>query len=144
MIKRTIAVAMAVTCMGSVSQATTRPSAVTKGLPTYKVRVSAYAPVRQCTDGTPETYANNEKVKKSHYYTTVALSYDLARKFYYGKNFILIFEDGSEKKVVFRDKMPRRFKKTLRIDWLMPTVRHCRKFGIKKAVLIPCDDELEG
>lgn len=98
-----------------------------------KVTVTAYTNVRSCTDRTPNLTASMLKLNPGHYYKLIALSPDLAKRFRFGDKFAM--KAGNVWYLVeFQDVMPRGRNK---VDFLLPNLKRCRSFGVKKGLLTP-------
>jgi 3D (Asp-Asp-Asp) domain-containing protein len=106
---------------------------VLAALPVLRVRVTAYAPVPQCTKTiNPDITASGHRIVPADHYRLVAFSRDLGRHFRFGDRFLL--EIGEESFVVeYQDRMASRWRK--KIDFLMPTVGSCKEFGVQKGKL---------
>lgn len=107
-----------------------RPKAV------HGVTVTAYTNVPSCTDSTPNQTASLLKIRPKHYWRIIALSRDLAKHYKFGDKFEL-WVDGRVYFVEFQDVMAKRHKG--KIDFLLPSVEKCLKFGVNRGVLIPID-----
>ncbi len=119
------------------SGAATPSPAIQKNNSDLRVRVSAYAAVPKCTKRkNPHITASGYKIKSRDHYRLIALSPDLARNFKFGDLFRL--EVGGKSYLVsYRDKMPDRHKKA--IDFLLPTVKKCKQFGVVTGKLCPVE-----
>ncbi len=101
----------------------------------FQVRVSAYAADPRCTKRVhPHVTASAHRITKGDCYQMVALSPDLARRFRFGDCFRLQI-NHKVYNVRYQDKMPK--SRCRRVDFLLPSVRSCRRFGIRKATLTP-------
>lgn len=99
----------------------------------FQVRVSAYAADRRCTKRVqPYVTASEHRLTRHDCYRLVALSPDLARRFRFGDCFRLQVNHKAYI-VRYQDKMPKRGRG--RVDFLLPSIRSCKRFGIKKATL---------
>jgi 3D (Asp-Asp-Asp) domain-containing protein len=102
----------------------------------HKVTVSAYTNIIKCTDGNPNITASLLRIKPHHYWKVIALSPDLAKGYEFGDKFEL-WVNGKKYLVEFQDVMPPKHKN--KIDFLLPSVRRCREFGLNKGILIPVE-----
>ena len=101
----------------------------------FQVRVSAYAADPHCTKRVhPHITASDHRITRRDYYRLIALSPDLARRFKFGERFRLQI-NHKVYNVRYLDKMPKC--KPGRVDFLLPSIRSCKKFGIKEAILTP-------
>ena len=106
---------------------------VLAALPVLEVRVTAYAPVPRCTKTiNPDITASGHHIIPADHYRLVAFSPDLAKQFKFGDRFRL--EVGGKVLIVeYQDRMPGQRRK--KIDFLLPTVGSCKKFGVQKGKL---------
>lgn len=100
----------------------------------HRVTVTAYTNVPQCTDSTPDETASLLHIKPKHYWKLIALSRDLAEGCRFGDRFLLMV-NGRSYPVEFQDLMAARYRN--RIDFLLPSVNRCMRFGVREGVLIP-------
>ena len=112
------------------------PDSRVAGLPagSRHVTVTAYTNVPQCTDSTPDETASLLHIKPKHYWKLIALSRDLAAGHKFGDRFLLKV-NGWSYPVEFQDLMAARHRN--KIDFLLPSVGKCMRFGVKEGVLIP-------
>jgi 3D (Asp-Asp-Asp) domain-containing protein len=91
------------------------------------VTIYAYAPVRRCTDKTPHITASNQIVRPG----IIAVSRDVERDLdmQFGDK-VHIYGLGTFE---FQDRMHKRY--TRSVDVLLPTVKQCKKFGVKSGRL---------
>ena len=101
----------------------------------FQVRVTAYAADSRCTKRVrPYVTASAHRITKQDYYRLVALSPDLARGFRFGACFRLQMKHKVYN-VKYQDRMPKCNRG--RVDFLLPSFTSCKKFGVRKAILIP-------
>lgn len=102
-----------------------------------QVRVSAYAAVPSCTKPTnPRTCASEHHITSKDCYHLIALCPKLARHYQYGDVFIL--KVGKRRYwVKYEDRMSSRIRGPRSVDFLLPSIGACKKFGVKKAILTP-------
>ena len=101
----------------------------------FQVRVSAYAADPHCTKRVhPRVTASEHRITKQDCYRLVAFSPDLARRFRYGDCFLLQV-NHKVYTVRYQDKMPK--SKRGRVDFLLPSISSCKRFGVRKAILTP-------
>ncbi len=101
----------------------------------FQVRVTAYAANPHCTKRVhPSITASRHRISKHDYYRLIALSPDLARRYRYGTCFRLQIA-RKVYKVRYQDKMPRTQRR--RVDFLLPSIGSCKRFGVKRATLTP-------
>ena len=101
----------------------------------FQVRVTAYAANRRCTKRVhPDITASEHRIRKQDCYRLIALSPDLARHFRFGDSFRLQI-NRKVYKVRYQDKMPKTKRK--RVDFLLPSLRSCKNFGTRMAILTP-------
>ncbi|MDR3555689.1 MAG: hypothetical protein P4L55_13105 [Syntrophobacteraceae bacterium] len=105
----------------------------------FQVRVSAYAADRRCTKRFhPNVTASKHRITSQDCYRMVAFSPDLARQFRFGDRFRLQIKHKVYT-VRYQDRMP--WARRGRVDFLLPSVGSCRRFGIKRAILTPIKSE---
>jgi 3D (Asp-Asp-Asp) domain-containing protein len=102
----------------------------------HKVTVTAYTNSAKCADSNPNITASLLRIKPQHYWKVIALSRDLARGYEFGDKFEL-WVNGKKYLVEYQDVMPRKHKN--KIDFLLPSERKCREFGLNKGILIPLE-----
>lgn len=110
----------------STSQNAFEPEAITPE--PCPVTIYAYAPVRRCTDKTPHITASNQRVRPG----IIAVSRDVERDL--GMQFgdkVHIYGLGTFE---FQDRMNARYRRS--VDVLLPTVKECKKFGVKSGMLV--------
>lgn len=103
----------------------------------HRVTVTAYTNTsrsRSCISGRT---ASSLRIRSTHYWKLIALSPDLAKGYRFGDRFILRV-NGREYPVEYQDVMAKRHKR--KIDFLLPSVKQCRRFGVKGGVLVPEKD----
>jgi len=97
------------------------------------VKVTAYAAVPRCTKKiNPDITASGHRIKRRDHYHLIALSPDLGRGFIFGDRFRLEV-GGKSYFVEYSDKMPDQHREA--IDFLLPSVKVCKVFGIKTGKL---------
>lgn len=101
----------------------------------FQVRVTAYSADHRCTKRFhPDITASDHRIRRQDCYRLIALSPDLARRFRFGDCFRLQI-NRKVYNVKYQDKMPRTGRK--RVDFLLPSLGSCKRFGIRRAVLTP-------
>ncbi len=104
-----------------------------------QVRVTAYAANPHCTKRIhPYITASEHRLRPRDCYRLIALSSDLAKRYRFGDLFRLKI-NRKVYTVRYQDKMPG--SKHGRVDFLLPSLAKCKRFGIKRATLtlIPKD-----
>ncbi len=102
----------------------------------HQVTVTAYTNSPCCTNDKPNLTASSLEITPEHYKKIVALSPDLARNYEFGDQFYLHVR-GRSYLVEYQDKTSRRHKN--RIDFLLPSKKECKKFGITRGTLVPVE-----
>jgi 3D (Asp-Asp-Asp) domain-containing protein len=93
----------------------------------HNVKVTAYAPVKQCTKSiNPNVTASGFVLEQRHSGVIVALSMDLAKRYKFGDQFKLVMAD-KEYIVYFQDVMHSRKRNS--VDVMFFTVKQCKEFG---------------
>jgi len=93
----------------------------------HNVKVTAYAPVKQCTKPiNPNVTASGFVLEKHHSGVIVALSMDLAKHYEFGDQFKLVI-GNKEYIVTYQDVMHRRKRNS--VDVMFFTVKQCKEFG---------------
>ncbi len=102
----------------------------------FQVRVSAYTNDPRCTKRIhPNTTASEHRITRKDYFHLIALSPQLARHYRYGDVFIL--KIGRDRYWVrYEDRMSSKIQGRSDIDFLLPTMKKCFKFGIHRGDLI--------
>jgi 3D (Asp-Asp-Asp) domain-containing protein len=76
--------------------------------------------------------ASGERINQSHYKNTIALSWDIGRKYKFGDLFQLTTKDGTFL-VRYSDRMPAYHRN--KVDFLMSSNKECKKWGKQKGNL---------